>query len=257
MIHVPITAIIPNPYQPRSDFDPTAIDALCASIIKYGILEPLILREIENGRYEIIAGERRFRASKKAGLTEVPAIIRNSTDAEMLEIAMIENLHREDISAIDKAKGFRKLMEEFRYTQNQISKIMGMSRSAIANTIRLLDLPGKIQEALHRKEITEGHARAILSISDDRERDFALRRILGSQMSVREAEELSRVLEKHSRTNGRNGCITVFNNDESRLIEALQEKLGTKVHVVRSANGGRIEIEFYSDEDLNRIFEAI
>jgi len=256
MTSVPISSIVPNPYQPRSDFDPAAIEALSASIVKYGILEPLILREVANGGYEIIAGERRFRAAKKSGLKEVPAIIRNSTDSEMLELAMIENLLREDMSPIDKAKGFKRLTEEFRFTQNQISQIMGMSRSAVANTIRLLDLPVNIQEALHKKEITEGHARAILSICDDRERNFALRRIMSSQMSVREAEELARILSKHSKGNGKSNCI-IYSNDESRLIEVLQEKLGTKVHVIRSVTGGRIEIEFYSDEDLNRIFEAL
>jgi ParB family chromosome partitioning protein len=257
MILAPIGSIQPNPYQPRTEFDPEAIDALCASIAKYGIIEPLIVREKETGLYELIAGERRFRAAKKLGLTTVPAIIRNSTDLEMLEIAMIENLHREDISSIDKANGFKRLMEEFRYTQNQISQIMGMSRSAVANTIRLLDLPPQIQEALHRKYITEGHARAILCIKDDRERDFALKRIIGSQLSVREAEELSRILEKNSKVNGKNGSLSIYTNSELRLVEALQEKLGTKVHVIRSASGGRIEIEFYSDEDLARIYESL
>jgi len=256
MISVPISSIVPNPYQPRSDFDPAAIEALSASITKYGVLEPLILREAVNGGYEIIAGERRLRAAKKSGLTEVPAIIRNSTDSEMLELAMIENLLREDMSPIDKAKGFKRLTEEFRFTQNQISQVMGMSRSAVANTIRLLDLPENIQDALHKKEITEGHARAILSICDDRERDFALRRILGSQMSVREAEELARILTKHSKSNGKDNSLA-YSNEETRLIEALQEKLGTKVHVIRGAIGGKIEIEFYSEEDLNRIFESL
>jgi ParB family transcriptional regulator, chromosome partitioning protein len=257
MLKVPVSSIQPNPYQPRTEFDPAAIDSLCASIAKYGIIEPLIVREREAGVFEIIAGERRFRAAKKLGLSEVPVIIRNSSDLEMLEIAMIENLHREDISPIDKANGFRKLIDEFRYTQNQISQIMGMSRSAVANTIRLLDLPEKIQEALHRKYITEGHARAILCIKDDRERDFALKRIIGSQMSVREAEELSRILEKNSKGAGKNGCATSYTNDELRLIEILQEKLGTKIHVIRNGSSGKIEIEFYSNEDLNRIFEAL
>lgn len=257
MLKLPVSAIQPNPYQPRTEFDPEAIDSLCASISKYGIIEPLIVREKGNDTFELIAGERRFRAAKKLGLSEVPAVIRNSSDLEMLEIAMIENLHREDISPIDKANGFKRLIDEFRYTQNQISQIMGMSRSAVANTIRLLDLPQNIQDALHRKYITEGHARAILCIKGDRERDLALKRIIGSQMSVREAEELSRIFEKNSKGNGKNGNGNCYSADELRLIEVLQEKLGTKVHVIRNGEGGKIEIDFYTDEDLNRIFDAL
>ncbi len=255
MINVPIEDITPNPFQPRTEFNEEAINVLCSSISKHGIIEPIILRRKPDDHFEIIAGERRYLAAKKIGLREVPAIVRNSTDSEMLEIAMIENLHREDMSSIDKAKGFKRLIDEFRYTQNQIAQIMGMSRSAVANTLRLLDLPQIIQDALHRKEITEGHARALLCIKDQQSREMALKRVIMGGMSVRDAEDLSRLIEKNSRSNN-SAKTNVADIAELRLIEELQEKLGTKVHITKNGICGKIEIEFYSDEDLERIIES-
>jgi ParB family chromosome partitioning protein len=256
MINVLIDTITPNPYQPRSEFNEESIDILCSSITKYGIIEPIVLRPRRGGGYEIITGERRFRAARKIGLKEVPAVVRNSTDSEMLEIAMIENLHREDMSPIDKAKGFKRLINEFRYTQNQISHVMGMSRSAVANTIRLLDLPQSIQYSLHKKEITEGHARALLCIKDQQSREVALKRVIVGEMSVRETEVLSRLIEKSIKSSSRNQNLD-FEIAELRLIEELQEKLGTRVHIAKNGIGGKIEIEFYSDEDLQRIIESL
>ncbi len=254
---VPIECITPNPHQPRGYFEQSALDALCASISKHGIIEPLILRKMDENSYQIIAGERRFRAAKQVGLKQIPAIIRSSTDSEMLELALIENLHREDMSPIDKARGFKKLMETFRYTQQRISEIMGMSRSAVANTIRLLDLPEQIQDALHRNQITEGHARAILCIKDPLARDVALRRILSSRLSVRETEELTRVIEKQTSNGNKSNGTSCLGQYEHRLIEELQEKLGTRVYVSKNGDTGKIEIEFYSEEDLRRIIEAL
>jgi ParB family transcriptional regulator, chromosome partitioning protein len=252
MKYVDVDCIRPNPYQPRTEFDPAAIESLRASISKHGVLEPLLLREVE-GAYEIIAGERRYRASVKAGLKEVPALIRKTTDSEMLELAIIENLHREDISPIDKARGFKRMIEEFGFTQKQISQVTGVSRPAIANTIRLLDLPKQIQKALHKKEISEGHARAILLIKDHEARELALKRIVNGKFTVREAEELSKVINKSRRK------VKLLESCgfERDLISELQERLGTKVHVIRRGKSGKIEIEFYDEEDLQRIAETL
>lgn len=256
MKYVAIDQIRPNPYQPRTAFDPAAIESLRASISKHGVLEPLLLREMPDCGYEIIAGERRYRASVKAGLKEVPALIRKTTDSEMLELAMIENLHREDISPIDKANGFKRLIEEFGFTQRQISQVMGLSRPAVANTIRLLDLPKQIQNALHKKEITEGHARAILLIKDPLAREFALKRIVGSKLNVREAEELSKIIENNYENRSKQKS-NILNGIEKALIEQLQEKLGTRIHINKNGKLGKIEIEFYSEEDLHRIMESL
>lgn len=256
MKYIQVNRIRPNPYQPRSEFDPAAIESLRASITKHGVLEPLLLRELSEGWYEIIAGERRFRASVKAGLREVPALIRKTSDAEMLELAMIENLHREDISPIDKARGFRRMIGEFGFTQRQISQVMGLSRPAVANTIRLLDLPKPIQEALHRREITEGHARAILCIKDCRSMEYALKRIVSSRMNVRETECLTKLIANSSEK-GNINKLKVLNEFERSLVNELQERLGTKVNINRNGKSGRIEIEFYSEEDLLRIAESI
>jgi len=252
MKQVEVERIRPNPFQPRTDFDSSAIESLKSSIVKYGVLEPLLLREVEKGEYEIIAGERRYIASLKAGLKTVPALIRKTTDAEMLELALIENLHREDISPIDRARGFKKLIDDFGFTQNQISQVLGMSRPAIANTIRLLDLPCEIQDALHRKEISEGHARAILLIKDDRAREFALKRIITGRLSVREAEELAKAIKNSKEKKS----MTLHSDMEKKIIQELQERLGTKVHINKSGNCGKIEIEFYCEEDFQRIIES-
>ena len=254
--YIDINLIDPNPFQPRTFFDEEAIESLRCSIEKHGILEPLILREADSGRYQLIAGERRFRAAQKAGLKEAPAIIRNSKDSEMLEIALIENLHREDMSPVEKALGFKRLLEDFCFTQSQISQVMGMSRSAVANTIRLLDLPENILDSINKKEITEGHARAILQIKDPEKRELALNRIISRNLTVREAEELSKLISKscENSENIKNGRQAEY---EIRLIERLQERLGTKVHLTRAGNIGKIEIEFYDEEDLNRIAEIL
>ncbi|HOO55556.1 MAG TPA: ParB/RepB/Spo0J family partition protein [bacterium] len=250
-----ITSITPNPYQPRTNFDSEAINCLAASIRQHGILEPLILRESDDG-YQIIAGERRFRAACSIGLTHVPAIIRNTSDSEMLEIALIENLHREDMSPIDKANGFKKLMDEFHMTQRQISEIFGISRSAICNTIRLLDLPESIMNALHMKQITEGHARAILQIKDPDKREILLRRIIARQLNVRETEELSKQISKQCK-NSNGNSFSEASPEDRRFIEHLRERLGTNIHITRNGNGGKIEIDFYTREDLERIAEMI
>lgn len=251
-----ITDILQNPYQPRTYFDPAGIEEMASSIKKYGVLQPLLVRETQAGEYELIAGQRRIEGSKLAGLEEVPVIVKTASDAEMLEMAIIENIHREDMSPIDKAMSFKQLMTRFNMTQNQISSLLGISRPAIANTIRLLDLPENVKDALHNKQITEGHARALLNISDKEKRDIALKRIVAGNMSVRDAEEFAKILKKQgdrsSASNGEN-----YSPDEQFFVDLMRERLGTKVTIKRNGDGGKIEIEFYSDEQLKGILDII
>jgi len=256
LVNVPISAIRINPLQPRSDFDPAMLKALSASIEKFGIIEPLVLKDNDNGTYTLIAGERRLRASMDCGLKEVPAVIRNPSDSEMLEIALIENILREDISPIDKAKGFKRLMSEFGLTQIQISNTFGISRSSIANTIRILYLPDIIKKSIHERRISEGHARAILFIKDREEQIVFHNKIVCLNLSVREAESFAKKISKQikGRKNDRSSSDSYKDVD---LISMLQERLGTKVRIIRNDDQGKIEIEFYSEEDLKRITDSL
>ena len=254
---IEISKIRQNPYQPRTNLDPEGIEQIAASIKKYGILQPLLVRDCGDGTYELIAGQRRIEGSKKAGMTEIPVIVKDVTDAEMLEMAIIENVHREDMSPIEKARGFRQLMTRFNLTQNQISNLLGISRPAIANTLRLLDLPDTIQNALYEKKITEGHARALLYIKNEKKREIALKRIVESNLSVRESERLSRKISKISLDKEKPVKEEFQNEEEREFINYMTERLGTKVRLVREKEGGRIEIEFYSDEHLQSIAEML
>ena len=253
---IDVDLITNNPYQPRTQMDPAGIEEMAASIRKFGILQPLLVREGRDGKYQLIAGQRRVEGSKLAGLKEVPVIVKDVSDNEMLEMAIVENLHREDMSPIDKALGFRKLMTRFNLTQNQISNLLGVSRSAIANTLRLLDLPESIKDALHNKDISEGHARALLLVKDPEKRNIALRRIVKSNMSVREAEKLSKVFTRQSKQDSERSYQAV-SIEEEQFIDSLREKLGTRVLLKKTGEGGRIEIEFYSDEHFHNIAEKL
>lgn len=255
-IEIEIEKIKLNPFQPRSAMDSEKLEEITASIREIGIIQPLIVREQDEGSYQLIAGERRYRGAIKAGLKKVPAVVRQVTDEEMLQFALIENLHREEMSPIDKAMGFKDLIEKFNITQKRISEIFRLSRPAVANTLRLLELEDEIKEALNYKHISEGHARALLAIKDKRQRLFALNRIVHSAMSVRESEDLTRRMNK-SNLNleiQQKNSLTIY---EQRLIEDLRITLGTKVSLLKDNGCGKIEIEFYSNEDLDRIIEIL
>jgi ParB family transcriptional regulator, chromosome partitioning protein len=255
-IEVDINKISTNPYQPRTHYDVQKLEEITASIKEVGIIQPLLVRE-RDGYYQLIAGERRFTGAKRAGLKKVPVIVKDVNDEEMLKLALIENLHRDDLSAIDKAMGFKELILKFNITQKRISEIFHLSRPAVANTIRLLDLDSDIREMLHHKKITEGHARALLGVKNIEQRHFALKRIVNENLSVRESEELSRKINKSKDDNGLNqqsGLMTIY---EQNLLEEIQIKFGTKVAVAKSGCSGKVEIDFYSNEDLQRILEIL
>lgn len=251
MKYITTEEIQKNPYQPRGNLDEDTLEEMVASIKRYGMLQPILVRKVDGG-YQIAAGERRYRAALKAGLKEIPIIERVLTDREMLEIALIENVHREEISPVDKAKGLKRLMEEFGMTQGELGKVFGMSRPAIANSVRLLGLPEEARLALERKEITEGHARAILGIKNKKVLDTVLGHIKEKRITVRECEEIVR---KTGMKPGGKESKSEKKEEERKYEEILTEILGTKVRIRMKGERGKIEIEFYSKDDIERIID--
>ncbi len=255
--------IKPNPYQPRREFDEARLSDLAQSIKQYGVLQPLTVSrtevEKEDGglvtEYELIAGERRLRAAKLAGVIQVPAIIREGDTSMMkLELAIIENLQREDLNAVDRARAFFRLANEFKFTHAEIAKKMGRSREYVSNSLRLLALPEEVLNALSEGKITEGHTRPILMLADHPEEQIVLfKEILYKKITVREAEKLARKIA-YDRVRK-----PEFMPDPeiTELEEEFQDKLGTRVHIDRKESGGQIKIDFFSTEDLRTILELI
>ncbi len=254
ILNIDINRIVPNPRQPRADFPPEALTELADSIKSQGIIEPILARP-KNGKYEIVAGERRFRAAKKAGLNLIPAIVKEFTDEESLELALVENLQREDLNPMEEAEAYAKLTGEFKMTQADIAKKVGKDRSTVSNMIRLMELPREIQASIRRKQISVGHARPILALSTDSERLSLWREILKNNFTVRDIEQLVR---------GGPGTSKKFtkrkltkNEELVDLTELLTTHLGTKVRIHGSTKKGKIEIDYFSQEDLERIIEAL
>ncbi|MCL6520571.1 MAG: ParB/RepB/Spo0J family partition protein [Armatimonadetes bacterium] len=263
VIDIDIDKIRLNPYQPRKSFDDQKLHELAESIRQNGILQPIVVRPVDNGAFELVAGERRFRAAVLAGLDSIPGVARQLSEKESLEIALIENLQREDIKPLECAQAYRRLMDEFGLTQEQVAERVGKSRPAVANTLRLLNLPAEILESLDREQITEGHARALLSIPNPEEQLKAWEKIVKDGLSVREAERLSRMSAtgkpprhvKVSRETRRHGQT---NPHIANVEDKLRRFLGTKVSIsINHENKGRIEIEFYGEDDLMRIIDLI
>jgi len=270
---VSVLQIVPNPYQPRTLFDPLKMEELIASIKEHGVLQPVLLREVGHERYQLVAGERRFRAAQAAGLTTVPAIVKDCNDRELLEMAVVENVQREDIGAMEAARAYRRLLDEFGLTQEMVAQRVGKSRSSVANLVRLLDLPESVQDSLERGEITEGHAKALLSLRDGDAIERAWQRVVWNTLSVRDTERLTHDLRDGSGSSNlpnvsgsssgtgptadpRTGRL--LDPNESSLVEQLRSILGTKVALRRNPNGsGRLEIEFYAAADLERIMDAL
>ena len=246
-------SVDPNPHQPRQAFDETALAELAASIKAHGILQPIVVTQ--NGqRYELIAGERRLRAAKLAGLTAIPAIVRSYNDQQKLELALIENIQREDLNPIETATSYRKLVDQFNLTNEDIGRRVGKDGSTISNTMRLLNLPLEAKRAVARGEISEGHARAILSVVDPVKQQELLNLIIQNQWTVRQTEEFARDFKKTQGTKTEALKRIEGSND---LTKSLGEYLGTKVSMVRTAKGGKLIIEFYSEEELDRIYGSI
>jgi ParB family chromosome partitioning protein len=252
-----IEEIVPSRYQPRRGFDEGKLAELAASIKEKGIIEPLIVRKVERG-YELIVGERRWRAAQRAGVKEVPVILRDVTAGEALELALIENLQREDLNPLEEAEAYKRLMEEFQYTQEELAKRIGKDRTTVANTVRLLKLPQEIKAYLADETISSGHARAFLGLNSPEEQKMACAKVIKRGLSVRETERLIKRL--HVQSSKRDTALKPADQEELHLEyleETLRKLLGTKVRIPKRGRRGKIEIEFYSEEDLERIVEII
>lgn len=249
---VKLMDIEPNREQPRKQFDEEALVELSDSIAQHGVLQPLLVRPMPDGGYQLVAGERRWRASRMAGLTEVPVVIRDLTDAQVAELALVENLQRENLNPLEEANGYKELSDKFGYTQEKISEIVGKSRPSIANALRLLNLPEDVQEMVSKGSLSMGHARAILSLPDDKMKTELAKLVVANDLSVRETERIARNMVKEapkkSKAKKRNPYY-----DEAEL--ALSEVLGRKVKITKSSKKGALEIEFFDDADLKKLLK--
>jgi ParB family chromosome partitioning protein len=252
-----IDHIHPNPYQPRIEIKPESLVELADSIRSSGIIEPLIVTKKGDNRYEIIAGERRWRAAKLAKLTTVPVLVKEASPLQMLQLAIIENIHRQDLNPIEEALAFEQLMTLFNLGQQQIAKIIGSSRPAVANKIRLLTLPDVVKKYLLEGEISEGHARAILGLNSGEAMIAAAKIVMRDKLSVRQVEELVRRLNEGVPKKYRTPDSEILDTHTRTLENSLQKKFGTSVKLSRSSKGGRIVIPFKDDEELKRIYDAI
>lgn len=255
IISVRITQIEPNKNQPRKNFDSEKAEALAESIKEHGLIQPVILTQGKNGMYTIVAGERRWRAAKKAGLKELPAVVRSYSAEETAEIALIENLQREDLNPLEEAAGYRKLMDDFNLTQDAVSRKIGKSRSSVANSLRLLTLEKEITEMISDGRISEGHARAILALETKEERLALAKKIFENNLNVRQAEEAVKSVKKSGQPKKE---VTRANDAEIKHTEeAIASVLGTKVSLKPGRKRGKIEIEYYGNKDLDRILALI
>jgi ParB family chromosome partitioning protein len=252
---IPLDQLKPNPYQPRKHFEDEALQGLATSIRQHGIVQPLVVTPLKDGSYHLIAGERRWRAARIAGLKTVPAIIRTTEKLEQLEVALIENVQRVDLSPLEQAASIQTLIQQFSLTHEEIAKRLGKATSTVYNIERLLGLPTAARDALENHKISEGHARAILSLKDDASRQtYLLKAIIDQGWSVRQAERFAtsvksgvkQTKEAHART-----------STETPATKQLSKKLGTPVHVRRTAKGGKLEITFLSDAELDKLIELI
>ena len=254
---IAIDRVRPNPNQPRRRFEEAELATLTESIREHGVLQPILVTETLDG-YRLVAGERRLRAAVAAGLERIPAVIRQLDDQAQLEVALIENLQREDLDAIEAARGFRRLIDEFGFSPEQIAARVGRARSTVANTLRLLDLAPSVQRAVADRRITEGHGRALGGLSVDHQ-DHVLGTVIEQDLSVRQTEELVRRLREPRPSATETPAEAAGNTDPDleRVEEDLRLALGTKVSLARSRRGGRIVIEYYSDEDLGRLYDRL
>jgi ParB family chromosome partitioning protein len=258
VVSLPLEKLKPNPQQPRKVFDPEELAELADSIREHGIIQPIIAEDAGDGTYFIIAGERRSRAAKLAGLSEAPVILRRYNEEKRMEVALIENIQRADLNPLEEAAAYKRLMEISDLSQDEVAAKVGKNRSTVANALRLLKLPRRIQESIQEGDLSPGHARAILSIPGEKDQDILFREILKKDLSVREAERraaaLSGQVKKQTKAESRPG-------GRAPELDAMEEKfihhLGAKVAIRGDLNKGTIEIEYYSMEDLDRLYELL
>ena len=251
---LPLHKVEPNPDQPRKDFDPEELQSLADSIATHGVVQPLTVRELPNGYYQIIAGERRWRAARLAEIKEIPAVIIEADDRKVMELALIENLQRQDLNPVEEAMGYQTLMQEYGMTQEDAAKQVGKSRPAVANALRLLNLSDKVLEMIRKGELTAGHARAVLSLKTQKLQDAAAQKIATLDLSVRQAEQLCKNMAKEP-TPVKEPTLAV--DYVAECEKSLTKHLGRKVKIISGKKKGRFELEFYGQDDLQLLLDAL
>ena len=251
---LPIYKIEPNPDQPRREFDEVELQALADSITVHGVIQPLTVREMPNGYYQIIAGERRWRAARLAGLSDVPVVVMEADDRKTMELALIENLQRQDLNVVEEALGYQALIDSYGLTQEEAAQRVGKSRPAVANTLRLLTLPGAVLEKLKDGQLSAGHARAILSLKQEKKQLEAAQKIVALALSVRQAETLCKNMSKEKPAKQE---LTFAVDYVAECEKSLSKHLGRGVKIVNGKRKGRFELEFYGEEDLQVLLDAL
>lgn len=251
---LPIYKVEPNPDQPRQDFDEEELQALSESISIHGVIQPLTVRELSSGYYQIIAGERRWRAARQAGLSEVPAVVIEADDKKAMELALIENLQRQDLNPVEEALGYQSLMADYGLTQEETASRVGKSRPAVANALRLLNLSSEVLEKVRSGELSAGHARAILSLKSEKQQIDAMKKILALALSVRQAETLCKNMLKEPKPEKE---VTLAVNYVAECERSLSKHLGRGVKIVNGKRKGRFELEFYGQDDLQVLLDAL
>lgn len=256
-LHIPVKNIRPNPHQPRQDFDEFRLQELSESIRKHGLIQPITVRHIANSRYELISGERRLRATKMAGLETIPAYVRDVEDDAIVAYALIENVQREELNPIEVALGYKRLIEECEYTQEQVAQQVDKNRTTVTNLLRLLNLPAAIQSALKEKKITTGHARALINVEDSKLQEKLLQKAIDEDYSVRQMEEAVRKATTPAQKKKKTPQKDEKDVHLMEISNRLRKKLSTKVEIKKKKEGGEIRIDYYSDEELERILSVL
>lgn len=255
LLTLPIEKVEPRKAQPRKQFDEQALQDLADSIAQYGLIQPIVARKLDSGYYQIIAGERRWRASRMAGLTEVPVRVLEADDRRTAELALVENLQREDLNPIEEAKGYRTLMEEYGLTQEETARSVGRSRPAVANALRLLSLSPEVMALVERKELSAGHARALLPLSSVKQQSAAAQEVIRRSLSVRRTEQLAAKLCREGQRSSEEKKPTV--DYAAEAAEELSRLLGRKVRLREGKRGGRIELDYYDPDDREALLAAL
>lgn len=252
---LPLADILPNPYQPRNQFPEPEIAQLAESVKQNGLLQPVLVRRKGDGQFELIVGERRWRAAKLAGLSTIPAIVRNSTDEQSMELALVENLQRKDLNPMEAARAYSRLMAEFGLTHDKIARRLGKDRSSIANIARLINLPKEIKQFVESGALSIGHAKVILGLDRSESQIRLARQIVEDQLSVRQAERLAAAGARHKRKI--NQGHTNYSAHDAELVQRLQKRLGTRVSLQKSGRGGRLVFHYFTPGDLDRLLEIL
>jgi ParB family transcriptional regulator, chromosome partitioning protein len=255
---IDIERVLPNARQPRKNFDEASLDELADSIRVHGVVQPIVVRPLEDGFFQLIAGERRWRASQRVGLFRIPAVVRDSGEDAALEIALIENLQREDLNPIEEAQAYERLITDFGMTQEEVARRVGKNRATVANMLRLLRLPPEVQQWLNENRLTTGHAKALLSLSDLNAIIDSARKIISGNYSVRQAEMLvSRYSKPEGETHASAAPAELPDPNVVAAIHALEQVVGTKVSIHENGGKGKIELHFYSPEEMHRLYDGL